>query len=221
MARQQTHASTAQTVRDYIERHPVVRDAMAMGIVNYSALTRQIVEETGLDREDAVLVACRRYRPGLLRDSHEQTLLAALQTSSLEVRTRVGSLSFEPSWKLLERMAKAMTGLRGEAERVHLLHGWEAITVVADERLLEDLERSVGSVKPIDRQLGLAELNMRAADPLSGVPGFIASLSNALAARGIRVVDAATCRRDHVFLIEEDDLPEAIDAVNALLHHSH
>ena len=55
--------SVAQAVRTYIDARPVVRDALAMGIVNLSALTRRIRDETGLGSEEAVLVACRRYKP--------------------------------------------------------------------------------------------------------------------------------------------------------------
>lgn len=210
--------STAETVRSFIEGRPVIREALSLGIVNYSALTRFILDETDLTSEEAVLVACRRYTPGPLPESHERPVRKALEASSLEIRTRVGTMSLEPSWHLVERLAQAMAGLRGDAERVHLLHGWEAITVVADERLLEELTRSVGKEHIFATQTGLAEVNVRAADPLSGVPGFIASLTGALAARGIRLVDAATCRRDHIFVIEEEDLTEAIDAIETLLN---
>ncbi len=200
--------SVADQVRDYIERHPIVEDAMREGIVNFSALTRQIMDDTGIQREDAVLAACRRYEP---RDQGT-AMRAALRDARLEVRTGVGMLSFEPSWRLLESITLRMKAIVSDEERIHLLHGWEAIEVVAVEHVLDDVAKNLGE-EPIEARGGLAEINVKTKEVLDDVPGFIAHAAKSLAARGIPIVDATTCRRDHVFLIDEEHLAAAVDAL--------
>ena len=68
--------SVAQAVRTYIDARPVVRDALALGIVNLSALTRRIRDETGLGSEEAVLVACRRYTPKTAQADYQARYVA-------------------------------------------------------------------------------------------------------------------------------------------------
>src|SRR5437773_1519400 len=73
--------SVAQSVRSFIDARPVVRDALGMGIVNLSALTRQIREETGLGSEEAVLVACRRYHPRHATPDYQAAIRKVLDKS--------------------------------------------------------------------------------------------------------------------------------------------
>ena len=53
----------AGLARDYIEKHPLIRESLKRGLVNYSSLSREILEESGLVGKgfDAVKVACMRY----------------------------------------------------------------------------------------------------------------------------------------------------------------
>jgi len=211
--RRPANGSVADQVREYIDARPLVREALSLGIVNLSALARRIETETGLDRTEAIMTACRRYGHDPLATGQDRAVRHALRESRLEIRSNVGLLTYLGSWTLLERLAKSMAALRGQGERVHIFHGWEDVTVVADERLLDDLRPTLGREEPLERRSGLVELNLRSHD--AGVPGFLAATTGALAARGINLIDAASCRQDHIFLIEEDDLPQAIAALDA------
>ncbi|MGB1696780.1 MAG: ACT domain-containing protein [Thermoplasmatota archaeon] len=204
--------SVTARVRDYVASHAVVRDCLAMDLANLSALRRRICEEESIDHPDAVLSALRRIRKELSDPTDASLVNAHLAESRLEVRTGVGTLSFHPDWVWLGELANKIAALPGH-ERVHLYHGWEALLVVGEEAVLDDLVQMAGRNPPFERQAGLAEINVQTPDPLADVPGFIAHVSSNLARRGIRIVDLSTCRRDHVFLIEESDLPEALAAL--------
>lgn len=209
--------TVADVVRHYIDARPTVRNAMVLDIVNFSALGRRIMAETGIDAEEAVQAACRRYRDEARRTGHVELVRPALRESRLDVRTNVGLLSYAPSWQLVERLAVAMRGLRARDERVHLYHGWEAFTIVADQQLLDDVETALGRNEPIARATDLTELNIHSRERMAEVPGFIAAVASALAEQDINLVDATTCRRDHLFLIEEKDMAKAIAVVQSLM----
>jgi hypothetical protein len=208
--------SIMSTVQGYIARYPVVRECLAMNLVNLSALRRRICEEESIEHEDAVLSALRRIRQELPDHSDPSLVNAHLAESRLDVRTGVGMLSFHPDWEWLGQLAENIAALLGH-ERIHLYHGWEALVVVGEESVLDELVRMAGRNPPFERKHGLAEVNVQTADPLTDVPGFIAHVSGNLARRGIRIVDLSTCRRDHVFLIEEADLPEALAALRVVM----
>jgi hypothetical protein len=208
--------SVAQVVRQYIDARPVVRDAIAMGIVNYSALTRQILADTGMKGEEAVLVACRRYAPSTRRSDYQAQIRRLLDKSKLEVRTRMAVLTLHASWRLMTKLEKAVQALRG-AHPVHILHGSESITLITDESLLPEMEEVLGKEDLIKRRTRLVELNIRSPDTIEDVPGILAFLASSLAGKGINFVEVISCHKDNMFLIGEDDLFQAMQVLNGLI----
>ncbi len=209
--------SVAHQVRSYIDARPVVRDALAMDIVNLSALTRRIRDETGLGSEEAVLVACRRYVPKNASPDYQQGIRRVLDKSKLEVRTRMAVLTAHPSWKLFGRLEKAMNHLGGRSHPIHILHGSESITIITDETILGEIEEILGGEDIIKVRRGLVELNIRSPDSIEDVPGILAFLASSLAAKGINFVEVVSCYKDNMFLIGEDDLFAAFSALNGLI----
>lgn len=206
----------AQSVRSYIDARPTVRDALALGIVNLSALTRRIQKETGLSGEEAVLVACRRYR-GAAKADYQAGIRKVLDKSKLEVRTRVATLTLHPSWKLFAKLEKAMNALQGRTQPIHVLHGSASITIITDESLMEEMEEIVGRDDLIKKRSGLVELNILSPESIEDVPGILAFLASSLAAKGINFVEVVSCYKDNMFLIEESDLFKAFEVLNGLI----
>ncbi len=209
--------SVAQQVRSYIDSHPVVRDALGMDIVNLSALTRRIRDETGLGSEEAVLVACRRYIPKTSTPDYQAGIRRVLDKSKLEVRTRMAVLTAHPSWKLFGRLEKAMNQLGGRSHPIHVLHGSESITIITDESILAEIEEILGGEDIIKVRRGLVELNIRSPESVEDVPGTLAFLASSLAGKGINFVEVISCYKDNMFLISEDDLFAAFSVLNGLI----
>jgi hypothetical protein len=209
--------SVAGSVRAYIDARPVVRDALAMGIVNLSALTRHIRKETGLGSEEAVLVACRRYVPQHANPDYQAGIRRILDKSKLEVRTRVATLTLHPSWKLFARLEKAMGQLQGRNYPIHVLHGSESITIITDEALMREMKETLGDEDLIKETDGLVELNIRSPDSIEDVPGVLAFLASTMSARGINFIEVVSCYKDNIFIIEEGDLFKAFEVLNGLI----
>jgi hypothetical protein len=221
MARHKAHPEpksrpVAQSVRAYIDARPVVRDALGLGIVNLSALTRRIQEETGLGSEEAVLVACRRYKPHSSNPDYQAAIRRVLDKSKLEVRTRVATLTAHPNWKSFARLEKALNALQGRSHPIHVLHGSESITIITDEALMAEMEGIMGD-EAIKARRGLVELNIRSPDSIEDVPGILAFLASSLAAKGINFNEVVSCYKDNIFLIDEADLFQAFEVLNGLI----
>lgn len=207
-------ASIAKTVRTYIDKRPVVRDALRMGIVNLSALTRHIQEETGLTKDEAILVACRRYADKAQPEGYEQAIRRVLDGSKLEVRTRVAVWTLRPSWRLISRLGEA---LREQATAVHLLNGSEAVTLILDQSLGPALEGILSTEDVHKKREGLVEVNLRTPSRIEDVEGILAFVSSALAARGVNFLEVISCHKDNMFIIDEDDLFTAFEVLNELI----
>ncbi|MEA3204077.1 MAG: hypothetical protein QOI63_1757 [Thermoplasmata archaeon] len=208
--------SVAQSVRAYIDARPVVRDALSLGIVNLSALTRRIQDETGLGSEEAVLVACRRYKPQAAGPDYQAAIRRVLDKSKLEVRTKVATLTAHPNWKTFARLEKALAAVQGRSHPIHVLHGSESITIITDEALLAEMEDIMGD-EAFKSRKGLVELNIRSPDSIEDVPGILAFLASSLAAKGINFNEVVSCYKDNIFLIDEADLFPAFEVLNGLI----
>ncbi len=200
-----------QQVRTWLQSNPAIARCLHEDLVNLSALARRMQEDLSVERPQSIVTALRRIRRDQSQDT-DDGVQEALAASRVEMRTHAALLTYHASWSLLQRLAGTLAGISDD-ERVHVFHGWEDITVVADEELIETLEAAVGDA-PLERRTGLVELNLRSDQ--ASVPGFLAATTTALAAKGINLIDAASCRMDHIFLIEERDLPHAISALDSL-----
>lgn len=208
--------SIAERVRRFIDERPVVRDAMAMEIVNLSALTRQIMAETGIEKREAVLAACRRYEFEPVA-SYEEAIRGVLSKSKLEVRTAVVVLTAPRSFSFLTKLEEAMEVVKGREVPLHVIQGSEAVTVISDEGFREDLEAVLGRQELINVREGLVEVNVRSPDVVEDVPGILAFLTSSLAERGVNFVDVISCYKDNMFLVAEEDLQTVFSTFNRIV----
>lgn len=209
--------SIAETVRRYLDARPVVRDALAMGIVNLSALSRQIVEETGAESADAVLAACRRYDPPKRTEGYQAAIRRVLSRSKLEVRTHVAILTARPSWSTFHKVEQAMNRVRGRDVPIHVIQGSESLTIITDEGFHDDLAELIGDEALIKSRTGMVEINLRSPEVIEDVPGILAFVTSTLSDRGINFVEVISCYKDTMFVVEQDDLSETFDVLNRLI----
>ena len=77
----------------YINSHPSVKDCVRKGLINYSALTRNIADDLGLDLKknfDAILIACRRYFSKVNKEiAMEDKIIELLKKSKVEVKNKI------------------------------------------------------------------------------------------------------------------------------------
>lgn len=214
----------AQTVRSWIDQRPAVRDGLRMGIVNHSALARVIMEETGIEREDAVIASCRRYDTQQAKPGYQEALRHVLDHAKLEMRSHAALLTLRPSWDVYHRLERAMAAFKDEHPPLHVIQGADSLTIITDETVLDTLEKILGKEQVIKKRIRLVELNVRVAPESETVPGIVAFLSSSLAERGINMLESMSVFKDNMFLIEEDDLVDAYEILNGLLrpaaHHT-
>lgn len=209
--------SIAAQVREYIDARPVVRDALSRGIVNLSALTREIVANTDLSRKHAVLAACRRYQESQDEPSYEEDIRDVLKRSKLEVRTQVANLTVTRSWSFLDKLQRAVKEVRRHDVPIHVLHGSHATTIITDEGFHEDLVDLVGPDDLINVREGLVEMSIKSPTVIEDTPGILAFLSKSLAQRGVSLVEAISCYEETIFLVEKDDLLVSFQTLDPLI----
>jgi hypothetical protein len=221
MARQRAvkgvRVTGAARVREYIDGHPSIRDALQMDLINLSALARKIVKETDVDSEDAALIACRRYMVPPGYRAREAAVKALLRKSKIEIHSKVAIITVRPSFDLFRELGR-VTAKYFEAGRLfRIVQGSHGVTLICDDAVADDMLEIISRRDVIYMTRALVEMVVTSPEEISETPGVIAYLLGALASEGINLNEAMSCHTDTIFLISEADMMKAFAALNKCL----
>lgn len=199
--------------QQYISERPSVKDCLTRGLINYSALAREICREHKIRKLPAVVVACRRYRGRIKQSSsRDRAIRSLISHAKLRVHSKmaVATISKPRDYsQLLEIQANVRTR-RGD---LTFIEGDEAVTLVTNADFLTLIrERLKGQI--LDEQAGLALLTMIFSRKIETTPGVVSFIYGRLAEAGINLIDEMSCWTDVIMVIEEEDLPRALQALS-------
>ena len=207
-------AGIAKKVRDYIEDHPSVMDSLKMGIVNYSALTRQVCRDLGIKKAEAVLAAIRRFPVSRLKGYREDQVKKVLEKSRIETRTRMATVTVSQGIDVLQRLGDVVEELLDENRICRLIQVSQGTVIIVDDESVARVTKKLREGQVIGVRKGLVELAVTSPESVEETPGLLAFLSTALAARGINIVQAMSCYTDTIFLLEREDMSTAVDLLS-------
>src|SRR5512137_1341246 len=153
--------SAAELTRKYIDRHPSVRDCISKDLINYSSLSRLIMKDLGVKNEEAVLAASRRYAMKLAKSDFEGAILKLLETSRLELKTKISIVAAKNEWIVLKNLEDVVKKILGEKSTMQVLQSTNAITVISEDKHLPAIVRAIGPDHVITKRENLAEITVR------------------------------------------------------------
>lgn len=202
--------SLAERTRAYIDAHPSVKDCIAKGLINYSSLARMIMKDCGVDNEEAVMIACRRYAGKLNTTSdHELSILKILRDSRLEMRTKTCIVTAKNDWTVLHKMDNLFKDLWNENSIMQCVQSASAVTIIADSMLRERIVDTVGRFNIIKIRENLVEIAVKSPEKIVDTSGVIAYLITNLSDAGINIEETVSCHTDTIFIVGEKDMINA------------
>lgn len=201
--------SIAERTRAYIDAHPSVKDCISKDLINYSSLARMIMKDLSISNEEAVMIACRRYAVKLGRQDHEKDILRVLRNSRLEMKTKIAIITAKNDWTVLHRLEMVLKKLFNEKTIMQVIQGTHAITIIADEKLKNEVVAAVGEENVLKIRMDLVEISVRSPERITETSGVFAFLANNLADGGINVLESVSVFTDTIFIVNEGDMMEA------------
>ncbi|HUL38726.1 MAG TPA: ACT domain-containing protein [Methanomassiliicoccales archaeon] len=203
MKEQPQKESIAERTRAYIDAHPSVKDCISKDLINYSSLARQIMKDLGIKNEEAVMIACRRYAVKLAKRDHEREILRILANSRLEVKTKICIVTAKNDWTVLQRLETVFQKLINEKAIMQIIQGAQAITVIADEKLKNEVINAVGRENILKVRQDLVEITVKSPERIVETSGVFAFLASNLAENNVNVVETVSCFTDSIFIVNE------------------
>ncbi len=204
-------ANITKAAESYIAEHPSVKDCLKKGIVNYSALSRQISVEKNLDIKknfDAILIACRRYKEKVKKEEIlEKDIMKILAGSKVEIKNKVMAVVLEkdvhnPNLIDMEKEIKK------RKEMFTLVEGLSGITIITSEEFSGLISRYFKNKIVIENK-NLAEITIKSPKEIETTPGTYAYLCSLFSDNNINIVETLSCWTDTIFLIKGEDIGKA------------
>jgi len=214
MAKGSSKESLAEKTRSYIDAHPSIKDCVSKGLVSYSSLARLIMKDLGIDNEEALMIACRRYADKLtVTSDHEKDVLKILKDSRLEMRTKTCIVTAKNDWAVLHKMDNLFKDLWNENTIMQVVQSASAVTIIADRSLKDRILDTVGKFNVIKIRENLVEIAVKSPERIVDTSGVIAYLITNLSDAGINIEETVSCHTDTIFIVKESDM---IDAYSVL-----
>jgi hypothetical protein len=146
--------SSAAKVELYVSKRPYLKEALAAGVVNYSALARKICSEEDLESVDAVKAALSRYQDYVSEERIERRaqVKEILEKSSLSVQPNMAVEKSGKSADSAKVLAKTENGF------THIIEGGEKSLVTLESP--GELENTPGVVEFILSSLAAENINV-------------------------------------------------------------
>ncbi|MCU0851875.1 MAG: ACT domain-containing protein [Thermoplasmata archaeon] len=211
--------SAAELTRQYIDRHPSIKDCISKDLVNYSSLSRLIMKELGVKNEEAVLAASRRYAMKLAKTDNEGAIMRVFESSRLELKTKICIVVAKNEWIVLKNLEDVVKEILGEKSTMQVLQSTNAITVISEDKHLPRIIQAIGQAHVVSVKENLGEITLKSPPTIEETSGVFAYIMGMLSEQGINLLEAVSCYTDTIFIVSREDMMRAFDILSSCIEN--
>ncbi|MFH0979124.1 MAG: ACT domain-containing protein [Candidatus Woesearchaeota archaeon] len=206
-------------VREFVDRQPLLQEAIIEGIVNFGALADQLKPriEKELSRKvkhSAVVMALHRYSETLKKPFPKKFDYR----SEIIIKTGICDLILVKSPELFERLKKAYDLVDyNKGDTLNIVLGNYEVSLVVSERILASLTSLLRDVKVISIEHDLVSIALRFNEKFVTTPGVIANITRKLSWNNVNIVEIVSTMTELSVIIHERNLTRAYKVLQELI----
>ncbi|MFH0874802.1 MAG: hypothetical protein V1859_02605 [archaeon] len=199
----------SKTTEKYIAERPSVKDCLKKGLINHSALAREIGKKTAIQNFSAILAAAKRYKFKLKENKTlQKRILEVLRNSKIEIKNKIATIVIEKP-RYFHDLLSIEEKIKNKKGNLSLIEGTQAITIITSIEFLPLIkEAQKSNILKINE--GLVQINIICPPEIESTPGVINHVYSSFAENGINIVEEMSCWTDVMILINENDLARAM-----------
>jgi hypothetical protein len=202
--------NTAEIVRSYMNENPEIKDYMARGLINISALAREIVDKTPVDDFEAAVAALKRYKNNDLPSYTSEIL----DRSNLEMSSNISIIVIKKNYDTL----KIITGIIGNLKKlnsVNLVETINCFSIIGDNQTVSGFSNFFSDDQIIEYRKDLGQLTIISPDEIEITKGYVNFITSLLYRAGINIMHIISFYRDTIIILDEKDLTDAFKIISA------
>ncbi len=214
-------SKVAEKVREYIFTHPFIRECLKEGIVNYSALARQVLRELRKFNisasEGSVKMALIRIRDEILRTSEEiaARVRNVIASSVISLQTDLAVVEVR-RYVAIPNLGK-IAEIVGKSRFFHVIYGEVSFSLIVPHEVVNELIEAVKRENVIRVVSDQTAIIIVSPEDVIETPGVLAYISSALASHGINVTHATSCFRKAVIVCDREEATKAYAILEELI----
>ncbi|MBT3720413.1 hypothetical protein HN789_01055 [archaeon] len=196
----------------YIDDHPSIKDCIVKGIINYSALAREICNFHKTNQFDAVLIAARRYFYKVKKQVHETKIINLIKNSKLIVRNKI-IVAILDKPKDLAKIYNFQKHVKKEKGDFNLIEGEEVVTIITNAKYSKIILNEFKTWL-IQIEKNLAQITLIFSPEIETTSGVVNYIYGLLSDKGINVLEEMSCWTDLMIILDNKDLSKAMTVLS-------
>ena len=210
--------SISKVVKDVIDNDLSMQDALGRRYGNYTAIARLIKPKVERDigrkvNFDSLVTSVKRVKPRL------QLALGGIEgvlaRSVVNVRTDVAKLNLEKSKRSLEAARIIMATY--QEEFLQISESNSAITMIFDQKLLEEIHKKFNDDDVLDEQTNLAAIIVHSPTEIVRTPGVVLAIYARIAENHVNIEDTVSCFTDTIVVIRMEEVARTFSTLTDLI----
>ncbi len=202
--------NTADIVRKYINENPDLKDYLNRGLINISALSREIMASTPVDDFDATMAALKRYRNNVPIVYNSEIL----DRSNLEMSSNISIIVVKKSYGSL----KIITGIIGNLKKlnsINLVETKNSFSIIGDNETIKGFSNFFSDEQIIEHKTDLGQLSIISPEEIEKTKGYINFITMLLYRAGINILHIISFYSDTIIILDQKDLTNAFKIISA------
>lgn len=207
-------ATTTELTQNYISKHSSIKDCLKKGLINYSALSRQISKEldiSGKSSKEAILIAARRYKDKIKSAALEDDVIKLFENSNLDIKNNIVVFTIDKNIypdSLIEIEKK----IKNEGSLFFLIEGTKSITIILQKQSSAIVEKRFKKSLMLKKEdLVLVTLTSKG---IGKTPGAVSYISSIFFENEINIEEFMSCYDDTLIVIEKKNLSKIMEILS-------
>lgn len=205
-------------MKEVIDDDLSLQDALSRRYGNFTAIARLIKPkvERDLGRRvnfESLVTSVKRTKPRL--QLAQGGIEGVLARSVVNVRTDVAKLNLEKSKRALEAARNIMATY--QEEFLQISESNTSITMIFDQKLLEEIHKKFNDSDVLDEQSDLAAIIVHSPTEIVRIPGVVLSLYAKIAENHVNIEDTVSCFTDTIVVIRMEEVARTFSTLTNLI----
>ncbi|HRW62197.1 MAG TPA: aspartate kinase [Bacteroidales bacterium] len=212
----------SQAVDNIIRKKPFILEAIADGIINYSALAKFIKPEiekllTKSVNEGAIIMSLRRIETASHDNNAVKVDMLMKKMGDIVVRSNLVDYTFRNSETLLKKQQKLLNTIGERRDFFYAVtQGVFETTFVISDLIRDDIPAIFEGEKLISYSYGLSSITLKLPTENTEQPGLYYYIFRRLAWEGINILEVISTSNEFTIILKDIDVDRAFSVVKRL-----
>ncbi|MFH0893735.1 MAG: aspartate kinase [Bacteroidota bacterium] len=212
----------AQTVQQLLAEHPFIPEAMTAGLINHSALARQLIPEIEkrLHKKvepGAVIMSLKRFSPQAELSNHVRIRKIMKNVGEVIVRSNLSRITFQNTDSLFEKLNRTLSIQKASRDVMFTyVRGVFETTLIGSSPYLQMLTPSLKKEKILVQNNHLSSVTLTLPKDNMDQPGLYNFILRQIAWEGINIREVISTSNEFTVIVSEKDVDKAFSVMNGM-----